>query len=282
MTKILFSLPVHERPDIVKNQIENINYFCPGSTIVIHVSEGSLSLLDEFKENCQFDNVFINPQSLPTIWSAGIIHTHVSNFLYALQREINFDYVMITSSNELFVRHGLGDYISKYEIGSQTEVYDQATDWGVFREDFFNRDDMQNLMKALGLPTFFGGQTEGQFATRNVFMQIAKVYTDNFSFGPIGFPIEEVVLPTFAARYGLLGHTIGLPVTLCNYCNNLQIDQNVVDQIRIGKGAFYARRVPRTLRSPHIGSSVLDSIFSVKRVPREDCELRRYITSLMV
>lgn len=282
MTKILFSLPVHERPDIVKNQIENINYFCPDSKIIIHVSAGSLALLDEFKRNCQFDNVMINPQSLPTIWSAGIMHTHVSNFLYALEQKIDFDYVVITSSNELFVRHGLEDYISKYEIGSQTEVYDTATDWGVFREDFFKRDDMQNFMKALNLPTFFGGQTEGQFATRNAFMQVAKVYTDNFAFGPIGFPIEEVVLPTVAARFGLLGYNVGLPITLCNYCNNLQIDQTVVDQIRKGKGAFYAHRVPRALRSPHIGVSVLDSIFSVKRVPREDCDLRRYITSLMV
>ncbi len=98
---------------------------------------------------------------------------------------------------------------------------------------------------------------------------------------PVGFPIEEVILPTVAARHAM----INVNVALRDACELLQQSR---DHARCGgegarrKGAVFAKRVPRALRSPHIGASVLEGVFSVKRVPREDCELRRYITGLMV
>jgi hypothetical protein len=36
--KIVFSIPVHENPSVVKNQIENIFKFVPGSIVVLHIS----------------------------------------------------------------------------------------------------------------------------------------------------------------------------------------------------------------------------------------------------
>ncbi|MBB6182131.1 hypothetical protein [Pseudorhizobium flavum] len=282
MSRILFSLPVHERPDIVRNQIDNIKYFCPDALICLHISEGAAEERSEFLRQCDVENVLINPHSYPTQWSAGIMHTHISNFLYVIEANWDFDKIVLISSNELLVKHGLEDYVARFEIGSQMEVYDSSNDWGVFREDFLKSGSMQGYLSALGLPLFFGGQAEGQFASKALFLQIAKAFVANFPMGPIGFPIEEVILPTMAARSGLIGVTVGMPITLCNYCNNLQITPQVVDQVRSARGALFARRVPRALRSPHIGASVLDSVFSVKRVPREDCELRRYIVSLMV
>jgi len=35
--QILFSLPVHERPDILAGQIDNIRYFCPNAVICLHL-----------------------------------------------------------------------------------------------------------------------------------------------------------------------------------------------------------------------------------------------------
>nr|AGU12315.1 hypothetical protein [uncultured organism] len=282
MSRLLFSLPVHERPDIVREQIDNINYFCPGSVICLHVSAGSLAEKDDFRRLCEAENVLVNPHSYDTVWSAGIMHTHVSNFIHAMQTDVAFDKIVLISSNELLVRPGLADYVGRYAIGSQMEVYDAATDWGVFREDLLQGGAMQGFLSALKIPLFFGGQAEGQFASRQIFSQLAKIFVDNFPMGPFGFPIEEVVLPTFAARLAMTGVDVGLPFTLCNYCNNLDMTPHVVDTVRSGKGAVFARRVPRALRSPHIGASVLDTIFSVKRVPREACEIRTYIMGLMV
>lgn len=282
MDKILFSLPVHERPDIVRSQIENINYFCPGSLVCIHISAGSAGMVDEFRRVCDFPNVILNPSSHETIWSGGLMHVHVSNFLHALGTGSDFTKVMLISSNELFVKHGLAEYVSGYQIGAQMEVFDGATDWGVFRQDFLQSGAMQKFIASLGLPLFFGGQAEGQFASREIFGLLARVFMESFPMTPVGFPIEEVILPTVAARHAMINVNVALPVTLANYCNNLEITPDVVEKVRDGKGAVFAKRVPRALRSPHIGASVLEGVFSVKRVPREDCELRRYITGLMV
>jgi hypothetical protein len=273
---------VHERPDIVRGQIENINYFCPGSLIVIHISAGATASRDEFERFCDFENVFINPDSYDTVWSAGIMHTHISNFIHVLNLHEDFDKFVLISSNELFVKHGLQEFISQYEIGTQMEVYDPATDWGVFRQDFLESPEMQGFLSALELPLFFGGQAEGQFASKKIFAHVTKHYIANFPMGPFGFPLEEVILPTVAARYSMTGTDAALPITFCNYCNNADLSPELIDHIIKGTGTIFARRVPRALRSPHIGESVLRGVFSVKRVPREDCELRRYIFSLMV
>lgn len=282
MDKILFSLPVHERPDIVRGQIENINFFCPGSVICIHISAGAAALTDEFRRACDFPNVLFNPIAHETVWSGGLMHVHVSNFLHALGTGSDFTKVMMISSNELFVKHGLAEYVSRFQIGAQMEVFDGATDWGVFRPDFLQSASMQKFIASLGLPLFFGGQAEGQFASREVFGLLARLFTESFPMAPVGFPVEEVILPTVAARHAMLNVNVALPVTLANYCNNLEITPDVVEKVRAGKGTVFAKRVPRALRSPHIGASVLEGVFSVKRVPREDCELRRYITGLMI
>lgn len=282
MSKILFSLPVHERPDIVRDQIENINYFCPDSLIIIHVSTGATVDKDEFRRHCDSANVLINPTSYETIWSGGIMHAHIGNFTHAVDSGVDFDTVMLISSNELLVKHGLSDYVSRYEIGAQTEVFDKSTDWGVFRDDFLNSPAMQGFLKYLGLPLFFGGQAEGQFMSRKIFANLVRAYAaGGFPMGPVGFPIEEVILPTVAARYSMTGTDIAPPITFCDYCTNLSLSEEVIEQIRSGKGALFGKRVPKTLRSPHIGASVLQGVFAVKRIPREDCDLRRYVRSLM-
>ncbi|PYE28854.1 hypothetical protein C8J32_101714 [Rhizobium sp. PP-CC-3A-592] len=282
MSRLLFSLPVHERPDIVLDQIRNIDYFCPGSVICLHVSAGALAEKEAFRALCAAENVLINPSSYETQWSAGIMHTHVSNFLHATEMNVAFDKIVLISSNEMLVKPGLADYVGKYDIGSQMEVYDSANDWGVFRENFLHSPSMQGFLSALSLPLFFGGQAEGQFASRHIFSQLSRAFIEHFPMASVGFPVEEVILPTFAARLAMTGVTVGQPITLCNYCNNLDMNADVVDLVRAGKGTVFARRIPRALRSPHIGASVLDAVFSVKRVPREACELRDYINGLMV
>jgi hypothetical protein len=282
MTKILFSLPVHENPEIVRDQIENINFFCPGATICIHVSAGASSDKDEFNRHCDFENVIINPSSYETIWCEGLMHVHASNFLYAIERNINFDKIMLISSNELFVKPGVADYVSRYRIGAQTEIYDSATDWGSFRQDLLSSRNMRKFISKLGLPLYFGGQAEGQFYDRRIFAHITRLYIDDFPMGPCGFPSEEIIPTTVAAAYCMMGVNAALPITLCDYCTNITMSEDVVSLVRDGRGAIFARRSHGALRSPHIGSAVLKGVFSIKRVPRKDCDLRRYIRNLAV
>ncbi|MCO5731900.1 hypothetical protein [Rhizobium sp. SSA_523] len=281
MTQLLFSLPVHERPDIVRGQIENINFFAPGSHIVIHIAQLAADLRDEFLQFCAFDNVTINPACLETVWSSGILHTHVSNFEHARQIGIGFDKIVLISSNEMLIKPGISDYLSPLPVGAQTEVFDDAEDWAVFDRDHLALPAMQKFLAKLDLPVFFGGQAEGQFFHANIFEFISELYQEFFPMGPVGFPIEEVVPPTIAARLSLLGVDIAPPVTLCDYCIDTKINPALIEQIRRGTGTIFGRRTPRMLKPPHLNRSLLAGVFSVKRVPREDCELRRYICGLM-
>ncbi|TCQ10346.1 hypothetical protein C8J34_102756 [Rhizobium sp. PP-F2F-G36] len=282
MDRILFSIPVHDRPDIVRDQIENINYFCPGSFICLHVAEGAAASRDEFARACDFENVVLNPHSLGFTLSDGLMHTHVSNFLHMLDTGLPFDKVVLVSSDEMLVKDGLGDYVSRYPLGVHAEVLDLATDWGVFNPELLQTAAMQGFLKTLGLPLFFGGQAEGQFFSKSIFGLLTKLFMENFPMKPCGFPTEQVIGPTMAARY-FVTHTNGVPpVTLSNKSNTLVISNEVIAQVRSGKGTIFAKRRPGALRSPHIGASVLKGVFGVTHVPREDCDLRRHIRSLMI
>ncbi|QCI97969.1 hypothetical protein [Agrobacterium larrymoorei] len=280
--KILFSLPVHEMPEIVRDQIENINYFCPGSYICIHVSAGSVDLLDDFRRECNFENVFINPSSYETRWNEGLMHTHVSNFLHALERGAVFDKIVMISSNELLVKKGLADHVSRYVMGCHTQMYDMTADWGGFRTDVASDHRVRSFLNSVNLPCFFAGQAEGQFYSTRIFSRIVRLYISHFPMTPCGFNTEEVIPPTVAASLAASGIDFALPITLCDYCTSALITPELIDQVRQGRGSLYARKVPRSMRSPHVNLSVLDSVFSVKRIPRKDCELRRYVKSLMI
>jgi hypothetical protein len=281
MDKILFSIPVHERPDLVREQIENINYFCPGSLIYIHIAEDTTESRDDFARQCRFDNVVINPKSYPVVPSSGYLHTHVSNFLLAINQGVEFDKILLMTAEELLVKHGLAEHVSKYPAGVQTEVFDLAAEWGVFREDFLKAEPIQNFLKSLELPLYFGGQAEGQFLSKKIFSQLTRVYAQNFPMGPCGFPIEEVFPPTVAARHCLTGLDLALPITLCDYCTRLKITEEILEQVISGKGSLYADRMPMALRSPHMGVSVLKSVFSVKIGPRVKWDIRGHIRGLM-
>lgn len=280
MSRVLFSIPVHERPDIVRDQIENIQHFCPNATVCIHVSAAAAAQMRVFERYCDLPNVLVNPNSFETGLGTGILHTHVSNFEYSILQGVDFDKVVLLSSNEMLVKDGVGDFVSGYSHGAQTEVCDKSVDWHLFHSPV--RDDVRvkGFLKKLGLPLFFGGQAEGQFFSKKDFSHIHRLYTEFFPMGPCGFVVEELVPPTFGAYLCMTGKNAAQPITVCDYCTNLPITEDVITQVRSGIGSLFAMKIPRTLRSPHHGVSSLASIFSVKRVPREDCDLRRVIRGL--
>ncbi|TWF49462.1 hypothetical protein [Neorhizobium alkalisoli] len=280
MAGILFSIPVHERPDIVRDQVENIHYFCPDAYIVIHVSDLAAPQIDEFRRYCDLPKTFVNPKSYETVAGKGILHTHVSNFHHALNMGLDFEKIVLLSSNEMFVKHGVSEHVNRYRLGAQTEVYDLSTDWHLFRTSMLEDERVRRVLDRLGFPVFFGGQAEGQFYDKTIFSLIATLYVENFDMASVGFVVEEMLPPTVAARYCMTGSTAALPITLCDYCTNIAISPENIAQIIAGVGTLYGRRIPRTLRSPHVGASVLQDVYSVKRVPREECDLRTFIRGL--
>jgi hypothetical protein len=280
MDHILFSLPVHERPDIVADQIANIRHFCPDSTVCIHVSSQASDDIDVYRRHCDGPNVIFNPHRLETIYCKGILHTHLSNFEHAATAGVAFDKLMLISSNEMLIKPGLSEHVSRYQLGAQTEVFDRSVDWHRFRDHMLENIRLKHFLDELGFPVFFGGQAEGQFFSRSIFVQLYNLYIKHFPMGPCGFETEEILPATIAAFKAMGGVDLALPVTVCDYCVLLKTEAAVVDKIRQEKGALFTVKLPKALRSPHHNSSTLSGAFSVKRVPREDSPLRRYIRGL--
>lgn len=282
MDTLLFSLPVFERPDILRGQIDNIHHFCPSAIICVAIAADVAGGRDAFLRVCDVENVTVNPE--PYVWnpSGEILHAHVSNFLHVLERGLPFDKIVLTSSDEMLVKHGLEEFVSRHALGAQTEVFDLANDWSVFKPELLNAPAMQNFLSALGLPLFFGGQAEGAFFEKRIFSQLTQLFVAHFPMTPTGFPTEQIIPATVAARHFFAEANVALPVTLSTASTHLALSQDVIQQIVGGRGSIFAKRIPGALRSPHIGASVLKRVFSVKHIPREDCDLRRYVQSLMM
>lgn len=66
----IISLLVHEKDEVVLEQLLNIQKFFPSAKVVIHVSKSatfSFSELDNYLKN-KVDNYYINPEQAQTTW----------------------------------------------------------------------------------------------------------------------------------------------------------------------------------------------------------------------
>ena len=105
---IVFSIPIHEKLEVVIDQIINFFYFNQNCAIVFHISQGfnykqSGLSLEEFKERiAQIGNVYINPESVRT-GRDDIIQAHLSNFKFVYSF-LEFDFFSLCASNELLLK----------------------------------------------------------------------------------------------------------------------------------------------------------------------------------
>jgi hypothetical protein len=280
MTRILFSLPVHERPDIVEGQLANIRYFCPDSIVCLHVSLAYKGDFADFTRFAQLPGVLVNPHRLASVYGTGLFHLHVANYIHAKQYYPEVDRVGLIASNELLVRPGLEAHVQNYAAGAQVEALDRQTDWHLFHRKVEQDPKVMALLSHFGLPTVFGGQAEGQFYEDGMFVEMAKAFVRFFPLEPYWFETEELLPQTM--MMALLNRTsrVSPPFTLQNYSHAFEINEPLIAQIRRGHGYIFAPRHPQRLRSVHMATDDLSSVFSVKRVPREACALRDHIYSL--
>ncbi|MBV9813811.1 MAG: hypothetical protein JO326_13770, partial [Acetobacteraceae bacterium] len=229
-----FSLPVHEKPDIVADQVANLRRFCPNAVICLHVSPSYRGDLAPFQALATDPAVLLNPRRLATVHGRGLLHVHVANFAYAYTAHPEISKVCLISSNELLIRDGVADYLNAHDAGAQFCMWDPLSDWRVFRRRVDLLPAVAAMLKSLGAPVIFGGQAEGQFYDAALFLEIVSVFARFFPWAPAGFETEEVVPQTVAVR--LLGPQcrVGLPFTLQNYCNRFELTPELVSVIRGG------------------------------------------------
>lgn len=212
MINNVFSIPVHEKTEVVIDQIINFKHFCPECVIVLHISRGfdfehSFHSRKEFLSILKtFDNVFVNPTSLDTQW-AEIIQTHVSNFKY-ISTVTDFNYFILSASNELFVRRMPDDFTKNYDVGNDDKVFLELTNWAWyehFKADIYLLRILEYFNATLN--DVRKSQIEGSFYRREIFADIVRVIDHFYNFDRISKE-RRIICPREEIYYSTIAHLL--------------------------------------------------------------------------
>ena len=179
MEKIIFSLPIHERLDILINQLENINKFVPNNLVCVHISQGSEIELDEALEASKNFNVIINKERKDTGPHKGLMEAHISNFNLVSNKD--FEYFAFLSSNELFIKSGLYNHMKNFDVGVQLESIKRCPDWHVFKRPIQYNDNLLNLLNYLNQNKKFGNIDGHNISPKNIdsnsLIRLSRIYS---------------------------------------------------------------------------------------------------------
>ena len=202
---IVFSIPVHEKFEVVLDQIMNINFYNKNCAIIIHLSQvfdykNSLLSREEF-ETIVFEigNVYINPDSLRT-GPFDIIQAHISNFYY-MYGICNFTFYSMLASNELFVKTNLLSHISGYDCGIQTNRNAKNNmEWVQAACAVMYDEDLPKILRELNSADIYGSQIEGTFYKRELLFEICNLITKHYDYKGMTFKYarEEIYFSTIA------------------------------------------------------------------------------------
>ena len=262
MINNMISIPVHEKTEVVIDQIINYKTFLPNCGIVLHISK-SFNYNDSFHNENEFmfilstfENVFINPKHLDTSF-ADIVHTHVANFEYVSQ-VTDFEYFSMVASNDLFVRHM--PEIKEYDANFTDDVFVEMKDWPWY-ERTYHDEYLRYIVNYLNgnISDIRMSQIEGSFYKKELFQQIVDIinkvynYEEVLTKNRIIYPREEVYYPTIAniLSKGLKNKNLNYTFVAWNNPNYLPTNQEIID-IAQGKieGKYSIKRVLRTINDP--------------------------------
>lgn len=275
---ILFSLPVHENNECIRDTIANAKKYNPNCIFVIHVS-ANFHNFDISIGNIH--NVFVNPIRFPTIHSqTSHVPLHLTNFKYAVDCGAIFDHVCILHTSEMFIKHETEDYIKNYDYSLWFDQNDQprVNVWPPFQisythqifKDLFDGGDPHN---------YVGNLIEGHWWKRELFEKMYKWTESHYNIMQMlwGYAAEEVYFAT-------LGHHLSktknfsVPYNAFYHREHYLTSQDDVNDIRANKDVTIWQNNNWVYNKIPIQSK---NLYSIKRVNRElNDPIRKYINSL--
>ena len=315
--KIAISIPIHEAIDVACDQANNLNAYIRNPVIIFHASK-ALESNEQLKELAKKKNVIVNPVHLKTDWG-NIVEAHISNFKY-LDMHTDFDYFMMHSSNDMYVRTGVDDYLSQYEAGFNFRKIDDVDSLWVVAAPA--RED-RVLQRLCGGETAYASQIEGSFYARNLMRKIVNRLETEMPFEEteVLYTREELFFSSIAAAF-VEEDKVGRPTTFSEvhrfdrifqkysktsnriFCEQDSRFRTILDDLFrrvLFRSKIYAitRKDVDEIRGRNVSyiqkNGIVDdgqgkiylydgaNVFSVKRVPRStNNRLRKYINQLKV
>lgn len=204
---IVVSIPVHEEPDVINNQIENFQKYIKNVIIVLHISKGFLEhhMVDEIGEH---SGVYINPTHLDTKW-ASIIQTHLSNFRF-ICTQLQFDYFVLHASNDMYIRTGFEEYVSQYDAGFNIrKVINHNSHW--WPGNLALKDSqLKKAMNACGQTMIIASQVESSFYKKDLMEKVVDIIETYYdaTLDDLVYPREEIYFSTIASKL-ISWHRVG-------------------------------------------------------------------------
>lgn len=201
--KAIISMPVHERPDVVLDQIRNVNRFFPEADFILHINKAFFEKYDTSTLE-GLPGVYLNPTHLKTEWG-NLLPPHLVNIDYLEDTGIQYDYLVFHSSNDLYVRPGVAEYIQRYDAGFYLHFLPQKHTYWWPCEKIWEDSDLDVCMAYVGQTRHVVSQIEGSFYKREIVQQVMKSIhrakdSGNFdmSSGGVSRAREEAFFPTLA------------------------------------------------------------------------------------
>ena len=205
---LMFSIPVHEKPEVIIDQIINFQYYNPDCGIVLHISDKfdfskeSMSR-DRFKRIInELGNVFINPETVRT-GRSDIIQAHISNFRYA-DKVADFEKFCLCASNELFVKEGLADHVKPYDCGLERIRLAKYGDTDFSKEYYYTfrtvgDTALKGILDENHAEDIYFSHVEGVFFNRSLFSKMIDVIEKHYDYKSveIKYPREEVYFASY-------------------------------------------------------------------------------------
>ncbi|MBE5827903.1 MAG: hypothetical protein E7305_00405 [Butyrivibrio sp.] len=199
--RIVASIPVHEQPEVVLDQVNNFKKFVPDVVIVIHASK---EFGDEFERFYQlhkknFTDVYLNPANFYVDWGDGaLMDVHISNFIF-MSNIMDFDYYILHASNDMYVKHGIEDYISRYDAGFQRHIIKEQSQWWPGNKALKD-GQLYYIMNEMGRDDIIASQVEGSFYKKEIFEKLVDTISKSEFLRDQGlkYTREEIVFPTIA------------------------------------------------------------------------------------
>lgn len=205
--KLLFSLPVHEKPEVVIDQVLNFLHFNPDCGVVLHLSQAfdfSKAVMDQktfLAKLSKIENVFVNPTSLRT-GLQDMIQAHIANYRYALT-VCDFEKFCLCASNDMFFRPGLADYIRPYDCGEKPiEIFSvanpEAPSWYYYAKKAWTDPVLQTMAKDLCADKIYMSHIEGSYYSKALFGELSDLVEKYYDYTKmeIKYPREEVFFAT--------------------------------------------------------------------------------------
>lgn len=212
--KALISIPVHEKPEVICDQIANINKYFPEAAIVLHISASYFEKWS-LEELGKMEGVYMNPRHLTTSWG-DIVLPHLCNFNYAEELGIAYDYFVMHSSNDMYVCKGVASYMEKYDAGFHFRYMRQKDTYWWPCAMAYEDPWIARVMAEAGQTKIVASQVEGSFYRRDIIQKVMGIIQKTIDLGADTskkghYTREEFFFSTIAETlvpYERVGHPI--------------------------------------------------------------------------